>query len=89
MAAVAHGALLLHRLDLRPILAGIRQPVLLVCGDGDPLVSRSCEEDLLTGLPNVRRVELCRCGHNPLFTHPEVLAEVVRGFLTPPPCARE
>jgi pimeloyl-ACP methyl ester carboxylesterase len=82
--AMAHRALLVHRLDLRPVLAGIRQPVLLVCGDNDHLVSRACEEDLLRGLPNARRIELLNCGHNPLFTHTEVLAEVVRQFLTPP-----
>ena len=84
IAAVAHRALMVHRLDLRATLAEVRQPVLLVCGDKDPLVSRACEEVLLRGLPNAARVQLDRCGHNPLFTHPEVLAEVVRLFLTPP-----
>lgn len=84
MAAVARRALLLHRIDLRPMLPAIRQPVLLACGDRDPLVSPECEEVLLRGLPNARRVELANCGHNPQFTHPEVLADIVRQFLTPP-----
>jgi pimeloyl-ACP methyl ester carboxylesterase len=84
IAAVARRALLLHRLDLRPTLAEIRQPVLLVGGDCDPLVGRRCEEALLGGLPFAGRVELAGCGHNPLYTHPEALAEVVRRFLTPP-----
>ncbi len=86
-AALGHRALLLHRLDLRPLLPEIRQPVLLVCGESDPLVGKGCEEELLDGLPNVGRVELTGCGHNPIFSHPEVLAEVVRRFLTPKPCA--
>jgi pimeloyl-ACP methyl ester carboxylesterase len=79
-------ARLLHGLDLRPLLPQIRQPVLLVCGDRDPLVGKAAEEELLRGLPNAGRVELSDCGHNPIFTHPEVLAEVVRRFLTPPAC---
>ena len=87
MAAVAHRALVLKRLDLRPLLPAIRQPVLLVCGDRDPLVNRGCERELLDGLPNATRVELTGCGHLPMFTHPEVLAEVVYRFLTPLPCA--
>ena len=34
--AAARRALLIHQVDLRPILEQIRQPVLLVCGDSDP-----------------------------------------------------
>jgi pimeloyl-ACP methyl ester carboxylesterase len=84
--AMSHRALMLHDLDLRPILPEIHQPVLLVCGDCDPLVSKACEQELLQGLPNAGRVELSGCGHNPIFSHPEVLAEVVSRFLTPPTC---
>jgi pimeloyl-ACP methyl ester carboxylesterase len=84
IAAVAHRALLIHRLDLRPILSTIRQPVLMICGDNDPLVGPTCEEALLRGLPNVGRATITGCGHNPLFSHPETLAELVRQFLTPP-----
>jgi pimeloyl-ACP methyl ester carboxylesterase len=90
IAAVATHAVLVHATDLRPILDGVRQPVLLVCGDCDPLVSRQCEDVLLAGLPNAGRVEISGCGHLPYLTHPEALAEVVRRFLTPPaPCAVE
>jgi pimeloyl-ACP methyl ester carboxylesterase len=80
---VAWQALMLHRLDLRPILPEVRQPVLLVCGDRDPVVPPAFEEVLLAGLPNAGRVILEGCGHVPSYTHPEVLAEVVRQFLTP------
>ncbi len=83
MAAVARRALTLHRLDLRPLLPHIHQPILLVCGDGDPLVGKTCEEELLRGLPHVARAEIEQCGHLPQFTHPEVLAELVLRFLTP------
>jgi pimeloyl-ACP methyl ester carboxylesterase len=86
MAAVARRAVLLHQLDLRPILGAIRQPVLLLCGDADPLVGKKCEEVLLRGLPNVVRVELQDCGHVPFYSHPETLADVTTRFLLPSPC---
>jgi pimeloyl-ACP methyl ester carboxylesterase len=83
IAAVAHRAALLHRVDLRPALGEIRQPLLLVCGERDPLVGVKCEEELLRGLPNAGLVKLAGCGHNPLYSHPENLAELVRAFLIP------
>ena len=88
IAAVAHRAVMMHRLDLRPILPEIQQPVLLVCGDDDPLVGKECEADLLKGLPNAGRVELPKCGHFPYFTHAEALADVVRHHFTPPGATR-
>jgi pimeloyl-ACP methyl ester carboxylesterase len=87
MAAVAHRALVLHKIDLRPLLPAIRQPVLLICGDRDHLVGKTCEQALMFGLSNVTRAEITGCGHMPLFTHPEVLAELTYRFLTPLPCA--
>jgi pimeloyl-ACP methyl ester carboxylesterase len=83
IATLARHALLLHATDLRPILPAIRQPVLMVCGDRDPLVRPAHEEILLRGLPKVARLELVNCGHFPYLTHAEVLAEVIRQFLTP------
>jgi pimeloyl-ACP methyl ester carboxylesterase len=83
IAAVAWQALLLHRLDLRPLLSEVRQPVLLLSGDRDTVVGSALEEELLRGLPNSGRVVLEGSGHVPSYTHPEALAEVVRQFLTP------
>ncbi len=84
IAAVARRALDVHRLDLRPLLPRIAQPVLLICGEADFIVSRACEEELLAGLPRGRRIELSGCGHLAHYSHPDMLAEVVRAFLTPP-----
>jgi pimeloyl-ACP methyl ester carboxylesterase len=47
-------------------------------------VGRTCEDMLVNGLPSADRIEIADCGHNPLFTHPELVAEIVRRFLTPP-----
>jgi pimeloyl-ACP methyl ester carboxylesterase len=83
LRAFAMRLLMLHRLDLRPILPTILHPMLLICGDRDPLVGKTCEQELKQGLPNVARAEIEGCGHQPHQTHPEVMAEVVRQFLLP------
>jgi pimeloyl-ACP methyl ester carboxylesterase len=77
IAAVAYRARILQDIDLRPILPRIRQPVLLVCGDRDPLVGKECERELLQGLPRAARAEIEGCGHMPQYTHPEILCEVI------------
>ncbi len=83
-AAVARRALMIPGIDLRPILPEIRQPVLMLCGDCDPIVPSACEGPLLQGLPNVERVEFPDCGHYPQYTHAPLVAELVRRFFTPP-----
>jgi 3-oxoadipate enol-lactonase len=84
LRAVAARVLMIHRLDLRSILPAIQQPMLMICGDHDPLVGKACEQELRQGLPNVARAEIEHCGHQPHQTHPEVMAEVVRQFLQAP-----
>jgi pimeloyl-ACP methyl ester carboxylesterase len=84
IAAMARQALVLHRVDLRQTLHEIRQPVLLICGDRDPLIGGAQEEVLLQGLPNAGRVVIPGCGHVASYTHPEAVAAITRDFLTPP-----
>lgn len=83
LAAFAGQVCMLEKLDLRPLLPSIRQPVLLICGDQDRVVPRVHEEMLLQGLPSAGRVTIENCGHVPSYTHPEIYAEVIRQFLTP------
>jgi pimeloyl-ACP methyl ester carboxylesterase len=85
-AALARRGLMIRDLDLRPKLAETRQPVLMICGDCDNIVSPACEQPLLEGLPNVARVELPECGHYPHYTHAPLVAELVRQFLNAPAC---
>ncbi len=80
LRAFASRALLIHRIDLRPILSAIKQPVLMICGDHDPLVGKECAAELKDGLPHVTRGEIENCGHMPQLTHPEVMAEIVKGW---------
>lgn len=82
MSAVARRALVLQQLDLRRLLPAIQQPILMICGEHDHLVDKTCEQALLEGLPRVERVELAGCGHMPQFSHPAAMAEVTHEFLT-------
>lgn len=87
VSVVARRAHMLHGVDLRACLPEVRQPVLLVSGDQDSLVSGRCLETLQQGLPVSVHVELPHCGHYALFTHAAELADALGRFLTPPASA--
>jgi pimeloyl-ACP methyl ester carboxylesterase len=72
---------IIDRADLRAILPRIYAPVLLLTSDHDRLVPRSCWDELLARLPNVKRVELPGCGHYPHFSHPGPMATAIAEFL--------
>jgi pimeloyl-ACP methyl ester carboxylesterase len=84
ISAFARQALMLWGLDLRPLLPAIRQPVLLLCGDRDRVVPEPYARVLQDGLPNAGRVLVQGCGHVPSYSHPELMAEIVGRFFTPP-----
>jgi pimeloyl-ACP methyl ester carboxylesterase len=81
IAACALRALAIDRCDLRPLLPTVRIPVLLLGGDCDRLVPRSCWDDLAAGLPRAARVEFPGCGHYPQYTHPALMADAIATFL--------
>ena len=81
IAAACNRALAIDRADLRSLLPTIRVPVLLISGDRDRLVPRSCSEALAAGLPNATQVEFPGCGHYPQYTHPALMADTIGTFL--------
>lgn len=81
IAACALRALAIDSVDLRQTLPTIRVPMLLLCGDCDHLVPRSCWDDLAACLPFAKRIDLAGCGHYPQYTHPEQMAEAIESFL--------
>ena len=89
LRTVAKRALLMHRIDMRPLLSRIEQPMLLIHGDCDHLVPQKAQEELKAGLPNAARAEIEHCGHYPQLTHPGAFTEIVRQFLTPAMCPAE
>lgn len=70
------------RTDLRALLPAIGTPVLLLTADQDRLVSQSCWDELMTGLPNARRLLLPGSGHYPHFTQPGPMAGAMAAFLS-------
>lgn len=83
VATVAHSAGLIRDADLRPVLAGIQTPILLVRTEGDGAVPAECQEILERGLPNGRIEWIHSAGHLPYLTHPHRMAKIVREFLLP------
>jgi len=82
--AAAHRGLILKDLDLRPALAGVTQPLLMIGGDRDTIVPRPCEAEVEAGVRGARRVEVRECGHYPQYTCPATMAAEVVAFLGEP-----
>ena len=82
--AFAHRVLMIDELDLRPILPTITHPIMLLEGDSDTVVGRSCTDELANGLPHADRLEFANCGHYAQYTHAAAVAETLRRFLLPP-----
>jgi len=77
----AQQVLILNRLDLRPVLPEVRQPVLLLCGEKDVVTGPRHAKMLHDGLPSAVIATIPGCGHTPSYTHPEILVEAVSRFL--------
>lgn len=75
--SLAHRLDLLTGLDLRPNLAKIRTPVLLVQGNEDRIVPRRYFDELQGLLPEAQGLIVPLVGHQPHYTHPEALAQVI------------
>jgi pimeloyl-ACP methyl ester carboxylesterase len=80
IASLTHRLDLLDRLDLRPILPEIGQEVLVIHGTADRIVPMARHEELVGGLPNARAILMAGVGHQPHWTHPGPLADLVGGF---------
>lgn len=83
IASVARIGLLISQLDLRPLLPKIHTPIRMIGGDCDSIIAPAYEQELLTALPNAERIEIPECGHVPQYTHPGLLAQLMRQFFTP------
>lgn len=66
--------------DARPLLPGIRQPVLIVHGAHSQLYGPGTADHLADALPNARVVRFERSGHAPHLEEPEVFNRTLREF---------
>jgi 3-oxoadipate enol-lactonase len=71
----------LTRVDLTPVLAGIRNPVLVMVGalDGATPVPLACQ--LATGISGSKFVEIPDCGHCPQIEKPDAFMNAIDEFL--------
>ncbi|MFY9327905.1 MAG: alpha/beta fold hydrolase [Georgfuchsia sp.] len=71
---------LLAQSDLRPLLDTVRQPVLLVHGDADPLMPLAAAERLMMALPAARLEVFGGSAHAPFASDPARFVDSVRRF---------
>lgn len=82
--AFSYQGLMLHRLDLRPILRNLQQPTLIIWGGRDEVLPPEDGLYLRENLPNSKLVTIEGAGHVPSYTHPEILVELIIRFLSQP-----
>jgi len=82
--ALRAGLRLLAETDLRPRLAQIGAPALVVHGDRDRLAPPGAGEYLAAHLRAARLVAVPGAGHAPFLSHPEATWQALTDFLTAP-----
>jgi pimeloyl-ACP methyl ester carboxylesterase len=81
IAGLTHRLDLLDRLDLRSILPEIKTEVLVIHGTADRIVPMARHVELVGGLARSKAVLMPDVGHQPHWTHPRELADLVGDFL--------
>ena len=89
IAAMGWWAHQLHDTNVTDVLPRIAQPVLLAYGENDFLVPRAQQTEFFKRLPKAAQFEISGCGHFPMWSHPEAVAQATRQFLLPPECGTE
>jgi 3-oxoadipate enol-lactonase len=74
----------LAELDLRPELAKVGVPVLVLVGEHDEATPPPMSHQLAAGLPNARLKTLSGCAHVPQLQSPEMFLDAIGDFLPAP-----
>jgi pimeloyl-[acyl-carrier protein] methyl ester esterase len=85
LEALARDLELLRDTDLRPWLARLTFPTLVIAGQYDRVTLPAASQALAQALPRARYVEIRRAAHAPFLSHLPELAELLTGFLLPRP----
>ena len=80
-AALLGGLQLLQYSDLRPQLADIHCPTLIINGERDRLVSPQTGKTLSQAIPRARHVVVKGAGHAPFLSHTDTFVELVEHFI--------
>jgi len=78
--ALAAGLQVLTTTDLRPAIAHIAQPTLLLHGEGDALMPVAAAQWLAEHLQDARLVQFAGCGHAPFLSQPAECAAAIGHF---------
>jgi 3-oxoadipate enol-lactonase len=73
----------LAALDLRPELAKVKVPVLVLVGEQDEATPPPMSHELAAGLPNAQLKVIAGCAHVPQLQAPAVFLEAIGDFLRP------
>lgn len=73
---------IMHRVDVRPMLPGIRVPTLIACGAEDALTPPELHDEMAHLIPDVRLVRFAGAGHLPTMEVPEAAGAALREWLT-------
>ncbi len=84
LAALTRGLELLRDSDLRPLLADVTLPTLVIAGQYDRVTLPAAARALAASLPNARYVEIQRAAHAPFLSHLPQLAALISDFLLHP-----
>jgi 3-oxoadipate enol-lactonase len=71
----------LAQVDLEPLLAGIRNPTLVMAGALDAATPAPLVRRLADGIPGSKFQEIPECGHCPQLEKPEIFVNTVEEFL--------
>jgi 3-oxoadipate enol-lactonase len=77
----------LAELDLRPELAKVKIPVLVLVGEQDEATPPPMSHELAAGLPNARLQVIPGCAHVPQLQAPGIFLEAIGDFLPMRPAA--
>jgi 3-oxoadipate enol-lactonase len=77
----------LAALDLRPELAKVKAPVLVLVGEHDEATPPPMSQELAALLPNARLKILAGCAHVPQLQAPKAFLDAIGDFLTAAPAA--
>ena len=80
-AALAGAIALLRHVDLRPALARVTIPALVVAGDRDTLVPLEATLELAAALPKATHVTIAGAAHAPFLSHRAAFLDAVSPFI--------
>jgi len=67
--------------DVRPVLASVRKPVLLLHGDRDVICPVAASQYLEEQISTTTRIILAGAGHAPMFSRPAEFNAAIESFL--------